>query len=437
MNVKEIRGLLGQKGQYTKGEIENYSELSSGKIKAALIYKRADLFMPLFELLDDKDTSVGSEVEKRTSSLENKFFTHALGESLNSSVEEIIKASIHAKIFGLSVVELFIDEAGNFAFEFIPREYYSFEADTLYLKKGKSKFKPTEPKFYIIKHKPVLLKTLWIAYAKHFVLSHYLKFTEFLGVPPLIGNAHSSDAETIDQMAQAFKNLKSGAYAVLGPEDIVKVLEGRGSQSDFMEFVRYADSEIAKVINGASLGSNIAKSGSYAQSISHEANRAEITKGDVKFATRICNFLFSKISKIPLLNIQIEKDEDLFKRAQMLQILDGIGYKISADDIAVEFDLPLPKPKAQNIRTFSKNAKELPSDAIDSHLSSKEFEKRLKEQEDEILEVIEGLCKECNTYEEVYELLIQNYATMEFAKLDEMMFKAIANNFIAGAVDGQ
>lgn len=434
MNVKEIRSLLAPKGEYAKTEEQSYSELSSGKIKAAISYKKAQYYMPLFDLLEDKDTSVGSECEKRTASIENKFFTSNL-KGYDSSIEEIIKASLHARLFGVSVVELYINDKGDFAFSFVPRENYYYEEDSITLKKGKTKFTPKEPKFYILRAKPVLLKVLWIAYAKHFVLSHYMKFAEFLGVPPLIGNASNSSVETIDQMSEALKNIKSGGYAVLGPQDILKVLEGRGSLSDFMGFVQYADTEIAKVINGASLGSNVAKSGSYAQSKSHEDNRAEIVRGDVKFATRTAIELFGKIGMSLELNIQVEKDVDLYQRAQTLQILNSMGYSMSPEDIAVEFDFPTPSLKAPNIRHFSKNAKDLALDAIDANLSSAEFLKRSKEQEEEILEVITGLATHCSSYEEVYELLVQNYATMEFAKLDEMMFKAIANNLIVGAVD--
>ncbi|MFX4243610.1 phage portal protein family protein, partial [Aliarcobacter butzleri] len=78
---------------------------------------------------------------------------------------------------------------------------------------------------------------------------------------------------------------------VFGQNDLVKVLEGKGNQSDFMEYVRYCDSEIAKTVNGASLGSNVSKRGSYAQSKSHEENRTEIVNSDSKYATRIATKL--------------------------------------------------------------------------------------------------------------------------------------------------
>ena len=428
--TKELKTILSHKGTYAANDMENYSEISPGKIKSAILYKTPFHYMPLFDLLEQKDTSIGSECEKRAMSTENKFFTTDFPK-YDESVEEIIKASVHAKIFGISLVELYIDENGDFAFSMVPREYYNFdEENRIYLKSGKNKIFPKEPNFYIIKTKPVLLKTLWIAYAKHFVLSHYLKFAEFLGVPPIIANAHSSEKDTIASISLAIRNLKSGGYAVLGENDIIKVLEGRGNQSDFMEFVKYCDAEIAKVLNGASLGSNTSKSGSYAQSKSHEENRLEIVKGDIKFATRVTKFLFQKIDISINLNIQTEKDTDLLQRAQTLEILKTLGYELTGEQIAYEFDLPAPTQKQENSR-LSFNSK-TPRDNIDLVLEDDSFEEELLNSEKEILKEIEKTLSESKTYEEAYEKLIFNYRNLEFKKLDELLFKAIASSDLKG-----
>ena len=373
--TKQLNTILGVKGTYTSNDMENYSEISAGKIKNALLHKTPYYYMPLFDLLEQKDTSIGSECDKRKLSSENKFFSTS-NKKYDESVEEIIKASVNARIFGISVIELFVDEQGEFAFSFVPKEFYNFDEEKgLYLKSGKNKIFPKEPNFYILKHTPVLLKTLWIAYAKHFVLSHYLKFAEFLGVPPLIVNAHSSDAETITNIGIAAKNLKSGDFAVFNENDIVKVLEGRGSQADFMEFVRYCDTEISKVLNGSSLGSNVGKTGSLAQAKVHEDNRAEIVNSDIKYATRVATKLFRKIDVEINLNIAVEKDKALLDRANTLQILKDLGYTMTPDQIAYEFDLPAPTKKEQKEanKKLSINSK-LAKDNIDFILEDDAFE---------------------------------------------------------------
>jgi len=265
MNKKEVYSKLNTQTNYSKTDIQHYNTLTGGQIKVALTTKALEYLYPLFTLIVDKDSSVASEIETRASSLENRFFSSSLDDKYNKSIEQIISASIEAKLFGVAVIELFLDSNGDFAFEKVSREYiFIEEGGEIFLKTGDKKFKPTEPKFFIIKHEPLLIKLLWIVYAKHFVLSHFMKFTEFLGVPPLIVNASSSDSKTIDEISDALRELKSASFGVFGSGDIVKVLEGRGSQDDFLAFVKYADAEIAKVINGQSLSSNASSHASYA-----------------------------------------------------------------------------------------------------------------------------------------------------------------------------
>ena len=435
---KELKMILssGGKGAYSTNDMENYSEISAGRIKNAILHKTPYYYMPLFDLLEQKDTSVGSECDKRKLSSENKFFTSAYPK-YDESIEEIIKASVNARIFGISVIELYLDENGDFAFYMVPREYYNFDEEKgLYLKSGKNKIFPKEPNFYIIKHTPVLLKTLWIAYSKHFVLSHYLKFAEFLGVPPLIVNASSSDAETIASISAATKNLKSSSYAVFGQNDLVKVLEGKGNQSDFMEFVRYCDSEIAKTVDGASLGSNVSKSGSYAQSKSHEENRTEIVNSDIKYATRIATKLFKKIDIDIKLNIAVEKDKELLDRAKTLEILKNLGYEMSGEQLAKEFDLPVPikKEELKENKRVSINSK-IPRDNIDLILEDDTFLEDLQQSENEILTTLQKLLNECKSFEEVHEKISLNYKDINFKKLEEMIFKAVALSQIRGDIE--
>jgi len=434
MEQKEIRRLLRPKGEYSRGDIEHYTELSAGKIRAALMKKSYELMFPLFDLITDKDTTVGDEADKRIASVENKYFTHELDTHYEESIEEIIMAAMHARIFGVSVVELYLDDKGEFAYRFVPREFYYFREGGVWLKKGKKPFKPTAPKFTVIKTKPVLLRTLWIVYAKHYVMSHYMKFTEFLGVPPLIGHASSSETDVIDAMATAFDNLKSGSYAILGKEDIVKILEGRGTQSDFMEFVRYADEQISKTISGSVLSGTATKSGTLALGKIHEKNRKEITAGDVRFAKGIVRSLFKTIELVPNLNIQIEEDVDLYQRAQTLQILKGLGYEITPEQIAKEFDLPLPEAKQIN-RVIKANAKaaNLPMDNIDRFIGGDAFKKELKANEVEIKRELEKILVNAESFDEAFGALAAAYPDTNLDELEDTFTKVMFNADLFGS----
>lgn len=112
---------------------------------------------------------------------------------------------------------------------------------------------------------------------------HFKPLHEVCGISrhtSIIVNASSSEKETVQAIGEGMRRLKSASYAVLGKEDVVKLLEGKGSQADFMEFVQYVDNEVAKSINGSTLSSNAGKTGSLALGQVHEANRYEITAKD-------------------------------------------------------------------------------------------------------------------------------------------------------------
>ncbi|WP_170000337.1 DUF935 family protein [Campylobacter sp. RM9328] len=429
-NLKSFLDLLKPKGDYTKTDIQNYVELSAGKIRAALLTKNQQELFPIFNLIEDKDSSVGAEIEKRTSSIINKFFTHELGSKEDENIEEIIKASVEARIFGISLLELYVKDDFSIGISKVDRDFIRIQGNKPFLKIKDKDYEAKEPRFMSITAKPVLIKLLWLVYAKHFVLSHYLKFTEFLGVPPLIANSSSGDEKIIELMAQALSNIKSGSYAVVGPQDVVKVLEGRGNQADFMEFVRYCDAEISKVINGSVLSSNISATGSFAMSQTHELNRKDILAGDVKFAVRNAAKIYAKFGKTPNLNIQIEKDDDLLKRAQVLQILDPLGYSMSAEDLAKEFDLPLPTQSGNANLRLSKNAKtkSLFLDEIDKAA----FNANTKKQEDEIKGYIEELLINAESFEEVYENILQKYPNINLEAIEDMLETMIANAHIKG-----
>lgn len=428
-----MKEFLKPKREFIKTDMSYYTELTASRVRAALLTKNQQELFPLFNLLIDKDTSLGSECEKRLNSTLNKFFTHNLGESEDENIEEIIKASIEARITGFSLMELFLGDDGVLKVKTVGREFIEFRDNLPTLKIGKNRFVAKEPFFISITSNPAMLKTLWIAYAKQYVLSLYLKFAEFLGVPPLIGGANSSDEKTLKDMSEAFENLRSGSYAIFGVNDTIKILEGRGSQEDFMEFIRYCDAEIAKCINGSVLSSNTATTGSYAQGKIHENNRFEIIDADIKFATREVKKFYQRFGKKVDLNIQFEKDKNLLQRAQTLQILSSLGYEMDIDDMAKEFDLPLPKDKIKKSLNYKMPLK--PLDKFDSFMSSSNFKKPLKDIQSRIKESLNTLLKECETYEEAFDKLYEIYDDVDIDILETVMQNALENTEILGLQD--
>lgn len=426
-----ILSLLRPQGSYTKTDLHNYSELTAGRIKSALTANDITTLFAIFATIEEKDSTLASELEKRYSTLEGSFFTHTIGKNTyDTSIKQLIKASLDATMYGYGVVELSLNAKADYQFTHIDKEYFYFEDGELYLKTKDKKFLPKEPKFLVFKRKSLLKKIIWIVYAKHFVLSHYMKFTEFLGIPPIIVNSQSSELDTIAQIDLAIKGLKSGSYAVLGQNDIVKVLEGRGNQADFLAFINYADNEIAKLLNGSTLTSNATQNGSYALSKTHENTSFKITLKDASYAKECVDYAFGLLNIESDFNFLIEKDTDLYQRAQTLQILHSMGYTMNTEDISKEFDLKL-QPKLEQNKRFSHlsaNSTNMPLDAFDTFTPNKNIE-------DEILNTLQTILKDAATYEEASQKLVNAYPHIKLDLLEEQLQKSLANSSMLGYFD--
>lgn len=433
--IEKAFELLRASGDYASTDLALYTELSAGRIKVALTNNDPTHRFPIYKLIELKDTSFSAEVDRRYDTLEGKAYSSNLDESYEESIEEIIKASLDATIWGYGVVEAYLELDGDkpaLRFRRIEKEYFYFENGELYLQNqdGK-KFKPQEPRFFIFKKKAKALKLLWLIFAKHFILSHYMKFAEFLGIPPIIVNASSSEKEPIKAIGEGMRRLKSASYAVLGKEDAVKLLEGKGSQADFMEFVKYVDNEIAKIINGSTLTSNAGKTGSLALGQVHETSRYEITTKDAKDARRCIAKAFKTFGVDAKVTILVEKDKDLLQRAQVFEIVAGQGYRMEPEQIAEEFDLP--KPANNNIlnkKALAKNAKatELPSDQFEAFTPPSKHEEEIKK-------ALNAILKDATSYEEAFDLLVKAFPHFKLESLEKELEKVVTNSMILGSVN--
>ncbi len=426
MTKKEFINSIKPKGAYSKTDFTKYVELSAGKIRVALLNKNPEYLLPIFNLIEDKDSSVGCELEKRVLSTLNKEYTCTLDEKYISSIYDITKASLECKLFGIAVLELYLDENQNFAYRHISREYFNYREDKVYLKSGKKEFVAKSPRFIILRKKPVLIKLIWIVYAKHFVLSHYLKFTEFLGVPPLIGHSHSSDKEVIELMDEALKNLKSGAYGIFGSEDMIKILEGRGTQEDFLKFIEYADNEIAKVINGQTLTSNSGKSGSYALGKIHENTRREIINSDIKDVNFYVNYCFNFIGMSAGFKIPLLKNSADLGRVQTFQILTNMGYEVDEEQMSNELNVKL----KHNPTQLQKNSKTIYMDSFERSIHQKNFN-----ESKDIEEMITNLLNSSESYDEAYDKAIDLFGEENIQKIEIALSNSITNSSLKGFYD--
>lgn len=384
---------------YRDAEPSSSAELTARRVNFLLKQKKQSHLTETLGALADKDSSISAELANRAGRLFKLFFkTKIAGEEAN--VKELLKTYLNARFFGLGLAEVYYENT-KIRFADIALQKFFFEDEELYLKSGETKITPTPPKFFKLELPPVLLGLLWITYAKHLVLAHYVKFTQILSVPPII--YRTDDAENVDEIATTLKSLKSGSFGIFSKSDLIDVLSGRGTSADFLEFTRYCDAEIAKLINGSSLASNSGDKGSYAQSKTHENTSFDITVLDATEAAKAINQIYADLGLDLGLEFFIERDKNLLERAQTLKILHEMGWTLDKEQIAKEFDLPLIKSAAR-VPDLQANAKQaprsLPLDAID-----KEVEQRSAAGDDADVRFVADLLERAGSYEQALKLL--------------------------------
>jgi phage gp29-like protein len=302
-----------------------------------------------------------------------------------------------------------------------------------------------------------------------------------LGVPPVIINTANPD--DVGQVALNTMDLKSGGIGVYAKDDVIKVLEGKGSQADFLEFIKYCDQQISIHINGNTLASSSDGKGSLALGKVHENSQQLITQEDCYFfADELERFLKLKLKLEGFVvddisvSFQFAKTDDQKTKAETYQILANMGVDIATDFIQEEFGLPLTTSKTATQTPATASAK---NDKYKNSLSqnaptctcctqggtksstNKAQARHKKEANaltqamydqldlmesdtgntDELsihaLDFMVDALSSCQSYQEALDLTIAAFGTQPLNGFTELMQNAIANSALAGMADVQ
>lgn len=461
----------------TKKNNFTLSELEISKVKSALTSRDYSQLRPIYELMLAKDSHIAAEVMRRRLALQGAYFECGAKIDFWDTVDTLMDSILT----GAAVFELFAD-AGKMVWESLSPAVLQYEKDSgffVQLEKG-DKINPSEDKrlYLATAGQGALFPLIWVFCAKHFVLSHYMRFTEFLGVPPLIVNADTSDAEEIGNIADMAEQITSGGVGVFSKDDTVNILEGRGSQSDFLEFIRYCDAQISLGLVGNTLSGNEGKSGSLAMSQTHQESFSVITIADARYVEKNINKLLTRCSQTADFKYVIEKEKDLKTRAETLNVIRQMGYTIPLEYLEKEFDIPglvrspadfnttsmglqrlqdmglalsesnifelfglkkadgdtLQPKEAPQIPAANRkelNAKDTGVDKIDEEASS--FDTRPIEKEME--QTLEGILEKCGSFDEAHAALIGAYPDIELPELEKTLERLIANSYTQGRIE--
>jgi phage gp29-like protein len=471
-------------------QMSGYQELSVRRIKAILASGELSELTNLYRIMMTKDSHIASEIRRRKSRIRAQ---NMIAKSSNSKTQaaldvlfstnepkKLLDRMLSAIEYGFFAGQLYYDTKLHLNQIHQTRIYSDSNGFYFYDSKGTSY--RLDDRFMAFTHfeqqvheASALYSLIYLFTAKHFVLANYLKFAELLGVPPIIINATDSDSS-----AEIIKNtmdLKSGGIGVFAKDDTIKVLEGKGTQAEFMEFIKYCDSQISLVISGNTLTSNSDGKGSLALGKVHENSQNMVTQEDCYFfGDQLASFLKISLalegydtSDISVI-FEFEKDTDLKARAETLAILAGMGVDIPIDYLATEFNLPSTTTKTTPVtstkndknknlphknskgcdccgtKTRHTNQRKTPQKEHNAITQSMYDQLDAMEQEalndgDDLavraLDFMVDALGSCASYQEAIELTTAAFGAQPLEGFTELMQNSIANNALAGMADVQ
>lgn len=375
------------------------------------------------------DSHIAGEVQRRKLALQGSYYECKADIILWDTIETLFEAII----CGAELFEIYM-ENGKMLFEPYTDSVLQYSKDDGFFVQTSTnqKLNPKEDSrlYLVTTRKAALFPLIWIFAAKHYVLSNYMGFTKLLGIPPIVVTADSSDATDIYAIADMVEQLVSASIGVFSKDTLVKLLEGKGSQADFLEFVKYCDTEISLNIVGNTLSGNTsANGGAYAQAKVHQDSFAAITKADTIFTETHVNALLGRCGKTKDFKYIIEAEKDLKTRAEVLKILKELGYEVRDDYIEKEFDLPAKSTPQITANRKEANAKEPnTADKIDEEAIAADT----RPIEREIAERMEAILANTKSFEQAHAALIAAYPDIELAQLEATLERLIANSYIQG-----
>ena len=179
-------------------------------------------------------------------------------------------------------------------------------------------------------------KIISLASLKHITLQRYMSYLDSFSVPPLIIKSEAtSTEETSNAILQSALNLRSNGVGLFAKDDVLEVLNGNVDKGTFLDFVRYCDECISKVITSQVLAGNNVQNGTQALGNVHEGITKNVLEFDAGLLAENITPLLAKMLEYNFAHVapfyfeidtNTEKDEKL--QAEVYNLLSNMGIKV-------------------------------------------------------------------------------------------------------------
>lgn len=467
MVVKKKGKTMKKELKIDKKDKEIIGSVDFGKVKSAINSNDLQELSKIYDLFIRFDTQISAEIDTRRKkiaalpfllSCENKTQREFLQTYLNSGDFRLLLFALTSAIpYGFSVfLKNFINQDGKILpdYEFIDHSYFKNKNSRLcYEKMGEAQYLDETENTFTYLHasdtgdfvrSALMYKVVCIAALKMAVINQNMNYFENLAVPPIVlqtDKANSDDEKSLEEAINTLLGLRSNSIGVIGKDDILQLLSGNTDKESFLNFIRYCDESISKVISGEVLSANATQKGTQALGSVHAEQKKITTEfdaltlaGGVKVILRhILELNFGSVSEFEFsFDTNTETEEE--KQIAVFKGLYDIGVEVPIEHLENAFKisgLTRRDINAQVLETnepLTKSSQLKFADDIDKSIAKHSFKGELKD----IETFLNSILKECDTYEEAYERICENSGDFEFNELENALANAIANANLKG-----
>ena len=467
------------------------------KVKSALISGDLKALSEIYELFIRFDTQISAEIDTRRKkiaslpfmvSCDNPAQLEFLQNYLNSGDFRLLLFAMSSAIpYGFSV---FLKNYKNIngvilpKYEFLEHSYFENDKGRLFYRKlGDKIYLDEVSNTFTYLHasdtgdfinSALMYKVVCIAALKMLVINQNMNYFENLAVPPLYMQISDSDNEKkVDDALDMLLTLRSNSVGVFGKEDIISLLNGNVDKDSFLNFIRYCDESISKVITGEVLSSNAVQKGTQALGLVHAEQKKVTTEFDALILAGGVKVILKHILELNFgeaavfdFNFDTNTETEEEKQIAVFKGLYDIGVQVPIEHLEKTFKIdgltrrntdgvaPTAEPTTttaeptttrhsepkESVKTLSgeesqktlQKSQNSPkfADDIDKSISKKSFKGELKD----IEKFLNSILKDCETYEEAYKRICENSGEFEFEALEEALATAFTNAVIKGRI---
>lgn len=298
----------------------------------------------------------------------------------------------------------------------------------------------------------------WYYMFKNFDVKSWVTFLEVYGQPLRVGkygaNATQKDKETL---MRAVYNIGADTAACIPESMMIEFVtaQNSGSAELYQQFAQYVDLMISKIVLGQTTTTD-AVSGGHAVSKEHNEVRRDIMRSDAKQLAAVLkrdliipmiDLNFGTQKNYPNIRIGNFDDEDLTALSDTLSKLVPLGLQVSASQVRSKIGLDAPKdendvlkyaapsfdPAFNQAKKSLNEAEKSDPDSVDEAV--KEMEAEWERVLTPVIQPVERLLEECQSYDEAFQRLAEAYPDMDAAALTEYLAQALFRANLTGRLN--